>query len=277
MVKRRIALWLALACSAASCLQHERAIGPELFACEYGGTCACQVDKDCDDANACTIDHCDADLGCTKSASTDVCDDGNPCTVNETCVQLACKGGKAKVCDDHDPCTSDSCGVSVGCIHVMSAAVSCADGDLCTIDTCASGACNHAATLGPCDDGDVCTNSDECASGSCKGTTVNCDDNNPCTEDTCAAASGCVHKPKNCDDINPCTADGCESTTGTCTNTVIDPKYPFYCANSGAICGGTGMCWGPNAVDCETVVLCPDACHACGTGLKYDCEKKSCL
>ncbi len=277
MVNRRFAVCLVLAWASAatSCLQ-QRAIGQDLFACDYGGTCACQVDKDCNDGNACTVDHCDADLGCSNTASTDPCEDGNPCTINDHCVQLSCKGGPAKVCDDHDPCTSDSCGVSVGCTYVKSK-TACNDGDPCTIDTCDASGCAHAVTTGACDDGDACTLDDTCASGTCKGAPTGCDDANPCTVDACDATSGCTHSAKTCDDSNPCTSDTCDSASGACKNAPIDANFPFYCPTSEAICGAGGMCWGPTAVDCSTVILCPDACHACATGQKFDCEKKGCF
>ena len=44
-----------------------------------------------------------------------------------------------------------------------------------------------------CDDGNVCTVSDVCVSGSCTGMLVSCDDGDHCTEDQCDPYKGCLH------------------------------------------------------------------------------------
>src|SRR5688572_18590794 len=48
----------------------------------------CESALDCDDSNACTLDHCSLTDGCWHSAK---CDDGVPCTV-DNCVNGACEG-----------------------------------------------------------------------------------------------------------------------------------------------------------------------------------------
>ncbi|UCE58166.1 MAG: DNRLRE domain-containing protein, partial [Phycisphaerales bacterium] len=51
----------------------------------------------------------------------------------------------------------------------------CNDDNPCTIDTCNSGVCEYADDdAAPCDDGDLCTETDGCSSGVCSGTAVDC-------------------------------------------------------------------------------------------------------
>ena len=101
----------------------------------------------------------------------------------------------------------------------------CDDGDLCTqTDTCKSGVC-----VG--DNPVVCIPSDLChavgvcdpASGTCFNPPISCNDNNDCTADSCDPATGCVHKNvgDNCDDGNPCTVDTC-NPAGGCLHTGSD-------------------------------------------------------
>ena len=47
----------------------------------------------CDDANVCTDDSCNAASGCVHTNNTNACDDGNACTVGDTCRGGLCSGG----------------------------------------------------------------------------------------------------------------------------------------------------------------------------------------
>ena len=99
-------------------------------------------------------------------------------------------------CDDHNTCTQDYCDSL--CIQ-----------------------CRHSnLSLGtPCDDGDVCTENDQCVDGICQGTQKKCDDSDPCTDDSCdPLTGGCEYEPKSCDDGNPYTDDLCNPLTGECEN-----------------------------------------------------------
>ena len=99
-----------------------------------------------------------------------------------------------------------------------------------------------------CDDNNICTDNDQCDSGSCKGVAVTCqkpadscqsvacqpengcvvtnrldgskcDDNDPCTDkDTCRSGH-CQGLAKSCDDGLKCTADVCDN--GLCTHDLI--------------------------------------------------------
>jgi len=45
-----------------------------------------------------------------------------------------------------------------------------------------------------CGDGNACTTTDTCQSGTCAGGAApNCNDNDECTNDTCNPSTGCVH------------------------------------------------------------------------------------
>ena len=76
----------------------------------------------------------------------------------------------------------------------------------------------------PCDDGDLCTDQDECGDGICiSGTDVTCDDDYPCTFDYCDPSLGCQIQEMPgapCDDGDPCTVfDICNDTDYGCSGT----------------------------------------------------------
>ena len=57
-----------------------------------GGVCNSGPSDPCDDANSCTVDACDAVIGCYHSAASGgPCDDGNACTDSDSC-NLPCTG-----------------------------------------------------------------------------------------------------------------------------------------------------------------------------------------
>ncbi|MSQ83588.1 MAG: DUF1566 domain-containing protein [Myxococcales bacterium] len=182
-----------------------------------------------------------------------LCDDGNPCTQGDTCQSAACKPGVVKACSDNNDCTADACDSKTGnCAFLpTTATVSCDDGDLCTTgDVCASGAC-QAGLPKPCDGGACEVGSCTKSSGKCafttKPDTSPCDDGNPCTfADTCSAAV-CTGQPKVCDDKDTCSVDSCW-TDGTCIavpavdGVGCDDKQPCTQAESckaGVCQGGT--------------------------------------
>ncbi|MFO0567164.1 MAG: hypothetical protein U0263_15955 [Polyangiaceae bacterium] len=186
------------------------------------GTCSGGTPPNCDDANPCTADACDAVLGCTHTpvGNGSGCSDGNVCNGTETCQSGVCTAGSPLACDDSNPCTSDSCDSVLGCQHAaVGNGTSCTDGNACNgLETCQAGTCSAGAA-------------------------PNCDDSNPCTADACDSALGCTHTPVGngtgctdgnvcngaetcqggvctpgvalaCDDSNTCTADSCDSVLG---------------------------------------------------------------
>ncbi len=94
----------------------------------------------CDDGDACTVDICDpVGHSCSNVVS---CEEGVPCTV-DACVASACEHTPVDaLCDDYNGCTDDMCNAATGCVHANLDAVPCEDGDLCTVTgDCVSGTC----------------------------------------------------------------------------------------------------------------------------------------
>jgi hypothetical protein len=199
--------------------------------------------RSCDDGDPCTVDdRCNAAGGCV-SGSPRVCEelDGNPCTVAECnatsgsdaanfCVEVPATG-----LEFSDVCFDYRCDAGVSVVVGDAATNPCAsltpDLDACvssyTCDPNVADAseerCTPVIHTGECDDGDPCTGSDSCSTGTCAGEQVDCDDGIACTADSCSKASGCVSTPQStlCDDGNSCTEDTCTVESG-CTTVPLD-------------------------------------------------------
>ncbi|GEM_PF-2184963 len=149
------------------------------------GTCKLHAPANCDDANACTTDSCDAKAltgpnkvnGCQHKPGGSFCTDGDVCTEGDKCIGGACSS-TPKVCQDNNFCTLDGCDKVKGCQAVIAPAKVCDDGNPCTKDLCIDGtkkdkasACKYdggALHNAACDDGQPCSLGDRCASGVCK-------------------------------------------------------------------------------------------------------------
>ena len=95
----------------------------------------------------------------------------------------------------------------------------CDDNNVCTTETCTDeGECINAGNTEACDDGEPCTELDQCNAGVCKGLIIECDDKEICTADACMGGE-CVFvataEGTSCDDGNTCTA-GEKCTSGAC-------------------------------------------------------------
>ncbi|MBF5044192.1 MULTISPECIES: IPT/TIG domain-containing protein [Myxococcaceae] len=166
----------------------------------------CQVDADCEDGNACTVDACVNQVCEAHAAQTD---DGNACTADSCDPATGVKHAAISV-DDGNVCTADSCDPAVGVKHV---AVSVDDGNACTADACdpATGVSHTTLAM---DDGNACT-ADACDPNTgVSHASVPVDDGNPCTADACDPATGVSHTAVSVDDGNACTADACDPATG---------------------------------------------------------------
>ncbi len=138
-----------------------------------------------------------------------------------------CKPGAVQDCFDSEQCTADSCDSKTGkCSFTPLNDGECDDGNLCTLnDECASGKCK-AGSPPSCGDGDPCT-TDNCTpdSGKCKHDPVTpgaaCDDGNMCTDSSKCVNGKCIGAGKPCDDGNPCTADVCDPQSGKCNSTAL--------------------------------------------------------
>jgi hypothetical protein len=271
--------------------------------CSQGSCRGTPSDANCNDNNPCTDDSCDANFGCRHEPNQASCDDGNSCTYNDSCQHGTC-WGEPIACEDGDVCTDDVCDPAAGCRHDWNHA-RCDDGDPCTAnDRCSNGVCRgeefdcnnenicehencdddnvctddscdsdigcvYEYNRKPCDDGDACTENDQCSRGTCQGTPfdcnptdpceeLDCDDGNPCTSDSCDTVEGCVHAnnshrcddddictyndicsggrcqgtPIDCNDGNPCTQDTCDP--GPCADAdTCDPRGCRHSPRSG--------------------------------------------
>ena len=211
---------------------------------------------------------------------------------------VACSNGIVdpdEQCDDGNRVDGDCC--SSICTYELEGVPCPSDGNVCTDDVCnATGTCMHTLNTRACNDGDACTQTDQCAGGVCTGT-------NPvvCTAlDQCHVAGGCdlatgvcstpaLADGAPCDDGDACTAiDACQSglctgaepvmcnaldqchTAGTCnplTGACSDPAKPDGApCDDGDGCTQTdtcqaGACTGENPVLCADL----DQCHEPGT------------
>jgi hypothetical protein len=224
--------------------------------CELG-QCASGGQLNCNDGNVCTLDSCDAKVGCEFVPTAGACSDTNACTVGDACLDGECAAGEPLNCDDNNPCTLDTCHPADGCeytaidgacddkdqcttvdacvegVCVGSVPLECLDSNPCTNDGCnAQTGCTFIANDAFCDDGDACTTLDQCSQGSCLGgPALSCDDSKECTTDSCDSDSGCVFTPV--EDGTACTQNGgvvCAS--GTCVE--YQPGSQIFTYTGGA-------------------------------------------
>jgi hypothetical protein len=89
------------------------------------------------------------------------------CTTSDHCAGGRCVGTPVTCADDGNPCTRDLCDPIAGCVHPFDA---CDDGNICTDDSCDPvNGCAHVFNNRPCDDGDGCSQTDQCRNGACVG------------------------------------------------------------------------------------------------------------
>ena len=218
----------------------------------YDNDCDGVLDEGtCEDGIDCTVDICNALLGCKHTPADLLCDDGNPCTADLCSSEDGCQHGPVEgQCDDGDPCTvADTClqsqcvGTPIaleGCCNVDN---DCQDENECTLDKCdlESHLCQHLAgpfQLALCDaDGDGCTE-DRCIAGTCSGG----------TKIDCGLPSG------------PCLTMQCQSTTATeheCVEIAQEPGTPcedgLFCT-VGETCNPGGGCTEGADRDCSSLV-----------------------
>lgn len=174
-----------------------------------GGTCKPAVPL-CDDGNACTLDTCTA-LGCQHNSLSN----GASCdTKGEPCSAATCQAG---VCEPAIP--SGYCKIPAPTGVFCASEGTVAPGLPCL--RCLPLANNTGWTVvatGVCDDGDACTQAENCqAGGKCVGVAALCPDLGPCSEPSCDAKAGCVELPTAgaCTDGNPCTVDD-SCAAGSC-------------------------------------------------------------
>ena len=214
------------------------------------GVCTPGAPPTCDDSNVCTVDTCDAVVGCRHTPIPGCCRDRTECPGFNDCT----------VC-----MTDNTCGSRPNCCV---GDPDCEDSNVCTADSCNPGThlCNHAAVAGDC--GDACQPG-TCQGGSCAlGQRLTCPpDPDACHPYRCDPVAGCVNpfvegccrNDGDCADGNNCTDDVC--TEGhQCTN---NPKFlgctpcttDLDCdplgACAGKQCGAGGVCVAVTPPECD--------------------------
>jgi hypothetical protein len=213
----------------------------------------CLSDADCDDANVCTDDSCNANV-CANVPNTLSCDDGLFCTVTSVCVAGACVGSQ-------DPCTPPMvCSEALNACVRCEVNADCNDGNPCTTDVCVFNICSNTNNIAPCDDGLFCTTTDVCSGGACVGSGT------PCPGRLCDEANqGCV----NCFTVADCPDDGVGCTVDACVNgACVYPQDDTLCGD-GLFCNGAEFCH--STLDCQSAAspcddpsLCNETDDSCG-------------
>ena len=74
-----------------------------------GSASATDWPPSCDDANPCTADLCEPDVGCSSTPADGApCSDGDACTSDDSCLAGACAAGPPTTCQDGYACVPDT-------------------------------------------------------------------------------------------------------------------------------------------------------------------------
>jgi hypothetical protein len=233
----------------------------------------CTLDSECEDGNVCTINTCSGGLCQTSNlADGSACDDGFYCTVPDSCTGGVC-GGVLRDCSSlTDQCnlgvcndTSDACQA-----QVTNEGGACNDGNLCTqTDTCQSGSCIGSSPvvctpLDQCHDAGTCDPAVGLCSNPAKADGTVCSDGNFCTQsDSCLSGTCLGSDPIVCSALSQCHDAGiCNPATGVCSNPA---KANGTACDDGNACTQTdtcmsGVCTGSGVVQCTA----QDECHDVG-------------
>jgi cysteine-rich repeat protein len=244
--------------------------------CDGMGDCVtCTVAADCGvPANPCLDATCvGGACGTVPKADGTACDDGSACTQSDTCVAGACTGSSPVVCTAQDQChDAGTCNPADGtCDNPPKAdGAACDDGNGCTqSDTCQSGTCAAGSPI-TCMALDQCHVAGTCnpATGMCSNPTkpngTACNDGDLCTQmDACLAGVCTGNNPVQCVAQDQCHDAGtCNPATGTCSK---PPKADGAPCNDGQLCTTgdacvAGVCAG-SPVQCTPL----NQCHVAGT------------
>jgi len=229
------------------------------------------------------------------------CDDGDACTAQDRCGAGTCHG-TAYSCEDGLDCTADACAGDGTCSHTVKAgfcliAGACVPAGnemagnpclVCDPDT-AKTTWTPRPNGTPCNDGLVCTHSDACLAGQCRGTPYGCEDGLACTTDTCVGDGTCVHAllPGFCLIDGACREDGVAADACHVCDAEADPTHWTFrdsapcddgnacthhdqCVAAGETCAGTPY-------DCDDGLSCTDdRCLGDGT-CKHTLIANACL
>ena len=139
--------------------------------------------------------------------------------------------------------------------------------------------CEGCAIVGPCDDGNLCTENDTCDGFNCAGTPIDCgSESSTCAVGSCNGLTGlCEGLPTNeggaCNDGNLCTT-GDVCTAGACGGGPVDCSFLDSQCTEGQCDGGNGGCVSVNINEggpcddgnsCNSNDIClAGVCSACG-------------
>jgi hypothetical protein len=224
------------ACTRTDTCQNGTCVGANPVVCAAPDSC--HLAGTCDTANG----TCSSPVKANGAS----CNDGNGCTQTDTCQNGACTGSNQVICPAPDQChLAGTCNAATGVCSSPSKSngTACNDGNACTrTDTCQSGTCTGASPV-------TCTASDQChlagvcdtATGICpnpaKANGSSCSDGSACTSsDTCQSGACVAGPPAQCDDNNVCTNDGCAAASG-CWHTPL-----FGPCNDGSVCTSQDAC-----------------------------------
>lgn len=173
---------------------------------------------------------------------------GALCSGDRNCVSGVCKcivGGLCSGCCSNNICYTVGGSQSVSkCGKGGLACKSCVDSSACTDDLCIVGACVHPFKPNgtTCNDGVLCSHSDKCLSGVCKGTIYSCNDNKVCTTDKCTgglAPNHCTYyfQPGYCLISGACYANTIKNPTNSCQRCDVTKSTTKWTTITG--CGST--------------------------------------
>src|SRR2546429_295018 len=200
-------------CVAGSCVGANPVVCTAQDQCHVAGTCD-QATGTCSNPNA---------------PNGQPCNDGNACTQTDTCQAGTCTGMNAVVCPAQDQChVPGTCNPPTGvCSNPAKPNGSaCNDGSACTqTDTCQGGTCTGGNPV-VCATPDQCHNPGTCnpATGACsnpaKPNGSACNDGNACTQtDTCQSGTCTGGNAVVCPAPDQCHDPGtCSPATGICSN-----------------------------------------------------------
>lgn len=290
------------------------------------GLCEDAPPLDCDDGNECTMCTCVEPAGCECPPVpnfTPCVNASDPCTSNPQCIGSVCFGQDPKdcsafdslcgvgacdsgtptgecftqnftentPCDDNDVCNGrELC--DAGGVCQPGTPLDCTNPNQCIITSCHPvDGCQSQQSVGPCEDGDLCTTGEMCDGiGNCVGGVITdcsfldlvcmvgvcnptngacelvpgnenqpCDDGLTCTvSDVCQSGVCTPIEMLDCDDRNPCTLDTCVEPGG-CVHTLVPDGTS--CADPNR-CNGDEVCM---AGQCQsgTPVVCPPTGDVC--------------
>lgn len=151
-----------------------------------------------DDANVCTIDQCNPVTGQTDHVAIGVgtVNACGGCGALSNQPGVACTAGSGQCAGSGTyVCNADKNSVTCNAQAKVDGTTIAGDGNVCTHDFCSAGAESHPVKANGtgCSDGNLCTQTDTCQSGTCTaGTALTCNDGDSCTTDSCNAQTGCV-------------------------------------------------------------------------------------